>query len=105
MMERILELKPDFLLREVWGEREKEGFTSLLEERHGGYSECRKYFLYHVLIASSIKPEECEFLDFDGEDSIEKYLERRYRELSAAEETDVMPGEHREEMRHLLKSR
>ena len=45
-------------------------FVKQLKEKHPDYSECR---LYHLLVGSTPKGE-CRRFDFDGEDSIENFI-------------------------------
>ncbi len=45
-------------------------FARTLQER---YPQCREYRLYHLLIGSTPMGE-CNYFDFDNEDSIEKFI-------------------------------
>lgn len=47
-------------------------FARSLERKYG--EECKKYFLYHIMIPSSTDEKSSPYFDFDGEDSVENFI-------------------------------
>ncbi len=54
-------------------------FCKNLEKKYGKL-ECLKYLTYHLVIGSTPKKEQTQFFDFEGEDSIEKFLDKLLEE-------------------------
>ena len=49
-------------------------FAKLLEQKYG--EERKKYLLYHVMISSTTDEESSPYFDFEGEDSVETFINK-----------------------------
>ena len=75
----LIEAYPDFRINEAV-QRAK-----ALISRH---PDCYNYIYFHLLISSSPGEMSCDKWDFDGEDSIEHWLDQKIEEIKKADPVD-----------------
>jgi hypothetical protein len=73
IMKQILDMEGVFVYQEK--------IVSIISNLKKIYSDAENYFLYHILIGSSVHDDKCLYYDFPGDDSILKKLQN---ELEAA---------------------
>jgi len=80
---KAVEEKKSFLYSLDMKVREKlyDIIYNLANELEKKYSDARKYYLFHTLINSGVKRQDCSAgFDFPGDDSIAKHIDDLYKE-------------------------
>ncbi len=57
-------------------------FLKGLEEKHG--REARRYKLFHIIAGSTYDESMAPFFDFEGKDSMEAFLRKKYEEIMSS---------------------